>query len=217
MPVTGFGSQHLTAVLRQIEVRKTKDQERNASSWLDEIQKLQPTEQNLAPQFPTTKIKIHPWLWCASNKRAEQGLFRVHTLIEHFRAGRSWISIEELNKQLVETAVFKKDTLIRYIKRGNRGRWSYVPKQNRIYAFSLARVAANMGLTKEAIGRASIIETDAAYEGLETFNRAAYASWLASVNKKNPKPISRATQSKLTGLSERTLRKYTEKNAMNCK
>jgi hypothetical protein len=49
-------------------------------------------------------------------------------------------------------------------------------------------------------------------EGLEGFNSAVYGAWLAGRKKGDTQPLSRQVQSRLTGLSPRTLRKYTQLN-----
>ncbi|MCA9930256.1 MAG: hypothetical protein KC419_17355 [Anaerolineales bacterium] len=169
-----------------------------------------PSSPEISSQEPH-KILVNTFLWCASNKRKEQAIFKLQTHLDHMRNGRAWLSIDEIKTELVETAVYKWDTVYRMLVTGHLSRWDYDPDRGRVWAYKPARVAQNIGMSEDEINvEPAYIPITEAADGLERFNTAVFAAWLAGVNAGGDAPISRAVQSDLTGLSPRTLRKYTQ-------
>lgn len=167
-------------------------------------------EEETAVEDDSHLLKVYPFLWCAANKRKEQAIFKLKTLLDDVRKNKSFVTVDQIKSALVETAVCTWDHISRRLNEGNGLYWTYNKAAGEVWFYGAHVVALNLGLSRGDIDHPVNVPKPKDLGSLERFNVVCYEAWLTSINHTGENPISRKLQSQLTGLHPRTLRKYTK-------
>ncbi len=182
---------------------------------------------NFPPPIPETlnktkdRTKVHcqhirhyPSLGIAALQNEQAALYRVWLTCRLLDdEGSGWLNLATIRPQLTESdaplRLFGWRRLRQTLHQGNGRFWTYNQQQKRLWLFSAARVASILKVNKLA-GVPVLLPTSTLTKGIGAFKAHLYAAWYSGRQTENP--ISRETQSQLTGVPQRTQRHY-EKQA----
>ena len=165
----------------------------------------EPLAQAPPKQRPTT-VTLYPELSTAFLKYELSATGRIWLLLRHIDVdGRGWVAVDEARQQLTS----KKATLRvcgwrqfrNLLHAGNGTFWKR--DKNRIWLRSVAKVAIQLQV--ERLGKLVSIQTKSLTANIQTVRATFYAIGHSA---RNSSPISRSKLADITGVNERTQRRY---------
>ena len=214
----GWGSDRLTAVLRQRQLRLgAAEAADEASTWrpgsttrlaeqaAPAVEKDPPP---LRPFDPEGTVKLYPDIALGMLQRKQATVGRLWLLLRHLdQAGRGWIRIANIRSLLTqENSPYRlcgKRQLRKLLRRGEGLFWQQ--REGRVWLRSAAKVAAGLGVARLS-GRPVALPVTVLLSGVGEVRAHFYASYHSG--RRHDNPISRASQEERTGVPARTQRRY---------
>ena len=154
----------------------------------------------------STTTTLHPELTTAFLKHELSATSRIWLLLRHIDVdGRGWVTIDEARQQLTTKGsalrVCGWRQLRNLLRAGNGTFWKR--DKQRIWLRSVTKVATQLQV--ERLSRPLAIPTEALIANIQTVRATFYA---VGHSNRNGNPISRAKLAEVTGINERTQRRY---------
>ena len=197
----GWGSERL--------LRSTKQCENNTVSAeftpFTSVTTPEPLLQETPRQLPTT-VAVYPELTTAFLKHELSATGRIWLLLRHIDVdGRGWVNVDEARQQLTSKEATLRvcgwRQLRNLLRAGNGTFWKR--DKSRIWLRSIAKVATQLQI--ERLGKLVSIPTKPLIANIQTVRATFYAIGHSA---RNNSPISRAKLANVTGVNERTQRRY---------
>lgn len=222
-----WGSAPLTRALRISEANEAKRitlAEVGSLSWINPTRPSTGGKPSPEKQQPADRhtIKLYPDLALAMLKQRQVTTGRIWLILRALDGkGRGWFDLTDVTDQLAgKTSAFRICGRRQLRKLVNRGEGLFWNKRNgRLWLRSPAKVAAALSLPR-LTGRPVALPVRVLLQSIGSIRAHFYASFhsgrLPSSDKARPKPVSRATLVKLSGISRRTQRRYENQLGIRC-
>ncbi|MFO7683142.1 MAG: hypothetical protein R6X34_24170 [Chloroflexota bacterium] len=155
-------------------------------------------------------VKHYPGLGTAVIQRAQVPVYRIWLLCRYVdREGRGWLPVDAIRHQLTnkhsDLRLCDWRRLRQILAQGEGRFWKWDKGNGRLWLLGAACMAASLGI-RHLTGKPVALPLSAITESIGAFKAHLYGAWHSG--RKANKPISRKVQESLTGVPERTQRRY---------
>ena len=205
-PHLGWGSQPLTAVIRQTPSTTLE----STQSLLQSLQ-VTPIPPPPKPLFPD-HVRHHPSLGIAARRTKQVAPYRLWLACRALDCdGRGWLTIEQIRQiftnQESPYRLYSWKRLKQILNQGHNTFWVWDRTNKRLWLTSVLNLTANLGLSHLS-GHPVKLPIAVVTGRLAVFNAELYAAWHSG--RRTNGPISRYTQEEVLGIPLRTQRHYTQ-------
>ncbi|MCI0728558.1 MAG: hypothetical protein L0332_17815 [Chloroflexi bacterium] len=209
-----------TALTRRATTRPAENLPRNPLAENNDLAGEQPGINSKVPESEVVPcgsqvsrrevVKHHPSLGLAALNAGEAPVYQVWLACRFLdEAGRGWLDIQDVREQLTsEVSPLRLcgwRRLRQILGQGNGCYWIWDKERSRLWLFGVARLAVYLGVERLA-GRPVELPVSVLSGDIGAFKAHLYGAWHSG--RKQANPITRARQRELTGLPERTQRRY---------